>query len=539
MPQPRFKKLSDVIWTTGTSLWLACLKSLSTERRNRARAEREAQEERQKRIELLKREKNKNKKGLQFAHRRNGGGKRRSAQVQEGSDESKRLKQNVIDRRNARRRAKKALKRSGEQQKPVATPVIVAEAEPVEEELIVSDIEELTEQELAEKEAIEAQEQLVIQKKTQDLAVKDAFESFIKLRVNKLQFDALERAPKVSKVIRIVRVLPLRPRPVVKKPNQLLELIQITTPLHKRRMEKEAAMARMIDRKGMASSLRKTKMCRSVLQGHRCKYGTTCRFAHSEEELCIAKCFFGDSCKTKHKCPFMHPGETKAECLKRTQSRKTHNHSSHNHSHNHSHNEHKTHNHSHNQHKHKTEHKTHNHSHNQHKHKTEHKTEHKTCEHEHKTEHKTCEHEHKTCEHEHKTCEQHSTHSHKTHERPMRRGDIIEKFQTQETIRRSMRERPVRAPPPKTYPDRKPICRSVGSRRPCQYGRRCKFQHVSERTIKGVTTFFVPKEMRSQIHDYIQKHNLRVKNIPIVDRTRWVHFKIVYMFVSPTNISKT
>jgi hypothetical protein len=387
--------------------WKAFIASLPTEslygRRNRARKEREANEDRKKRIQLLQREKRKNNKGLQFAHRRNGGGKRRPTQVQEGSTESKRLKQVVIDRRNQRRRAKKALKKSTEQQPQVQTVPVQEEPTPeVPEELIVSDSEELTEQELAEKEAIERQEQLAIDKKTRKLAVQDAFEHFIKVRMSKLKFDALVRKPS-----RVIRIVPEH-KPKVVKPQQKpkLELIAIVTPILQRQLDKQAALAKMADRKSMGKSLKKTKMCKSVLAGRKCTYGKTCHFAHSEQELCIADCFFKESCK-KHNCPFLHPGETKATCIKRLR-------------------------------------------------------------------------------------------PDKTQEKPKNN-------QTQPKPKNNQTQ-----PKPKNSP--RPICRSVGSGKPCYHGRRCKFQHISERTnSKGLTTFFVAKELKPQVQEYIKIHRLKAQ----------------------------
>ena len=74
-----------------------------------------------------------------------------------------------------------------------------------------------------------------------------------------------------------------------------------------------------------------TKMCESVNKGINCRHGSSCRFAHSKDQLIISNCFFGDDCKnikltgesgyiniTKNICPFKHPNETLNEFYTRT-----------------------------------------------------------------------------------------------------------------------------------------------------------------------------------------------------------------------------
>lgn len=73
--------------------------------------------------------------------------------------------------------------------------------------------------------------------------------------------------------------------------------------------------------------LLKTKMCSL---GNNCTRGSNCRFAHSEDELSISECVFGDECRFIYKdgnkiinisktkiCNHKHPGEDKDSFYKR------------------------------------------------------------------------------------------------------------------------------------------------------------------------------------------------------------------------------
>ena len=59
--------------------------------------------------------------------------------------------------------------------------------------------------------------------------------------------------------------------------------------------------------------LEKTKLCRSVTMGCKCKFGSRCNYAHSVEELVVPMCFFGKHCHCKRTCVFPH---TEKERLK-------------------------------------------------------------------------------------------------------------------------------------------------------------------------------------------------------------------------------
>jgi hypothetical protein len=47
----------------------------------------------------------------------------------------------------------------------------------------------------------------------------------------------------------------------------------------------------------LGARLRKTRLCRSVLDNTLCPHGDLCRFAHTEAELLPSECLFGDGCR--------------------------------------------------------------------------------------------------------------------------------------------------------------------------------------------------------------------------------------------------
>jgi len=53
----------------------------------------------------------------------------------------------------------------------------------------------------------------------------------------------------------------------------------------------------------------KIRLCKSVKKGERCRFGSACNFAHSISELTPFDCKWGDACKKRGRCPFIHPGE--------------------------------------------------------------------------------------------------------------------------------------------------------------------------------------------------------------------------------------
>ena len=51
------------------------------------------------------------------------------------------------------------------------------------------------------------------------------------------------------------------------------------------------------DKELLGNKLRKTRLCKSVLNNTPCRHGDSCRFAHTEAELLVSECLFGDQCR--------------------------------------------------------------------------------------------------------------------------------------------------------------------------------------------------------------------------------------------------
>jgi len=60
------------------------------------------------------------------------------------------------------------------------------------------------------------------------------------------------------------------------------------------------------DKKNVIQNTYKSKMCNEYLQTGKCRFGTTCHFAHAEAERRKPPCFFKGSCKNKATCPYDH-----------------------------------------------------------------------------------------------------------------------------------------------------------------------------------------------------------------------------------------
>jgi hypothetical protein len=57
------------------------------------------------------------------------------------------------------------------------------------------------------------------------------------------------------------------------------------------------AFTTLSDKELLGNKLRKTRLCRSVLDNTPCRHGESCRFAHTEAELLVSECLFGDQCR--------------------------------------------------------------------------------------------------------------------------------------------------------------------------------------------------------------------------------------------------
>jgi hypothetical protein len=85
----------------------------------------------------------------------------------------------------------------------------------------------------------------------------------------------------------------------------------------------------LMDKSKVIKNKTKTRMCNSVGTGLPCRHGANCRFAHSVDELTVAKCFFAHSCRCvrwsgehwinhgEKLCTYLHPGESEDVYYKR------------------------------------------------------------------------------------------------------------------------------------------------------------------------------------------------------------------------------
>lgn len=95
----------------------------------------------------------------------------------------------------------------------------------------------------------------------------------------------------------------------------------VTPPTYKRLR----AFDVLSDKKKISNKMASTRMCNSIMNNKECPHGDNCRFAHSEDELVIRECLFGNQCrfvsiskigiycnksKTSKKCMFQHPSES-------------------------------------------------------------------------------------------------------------------------------------------------------------------------------------------------------------------------------------
>ena len=89
--------------------------------------------------------------------------------------------------------------------------------------------------------------------------------------------------------------------------------------------KREKKQKRIIDIYSKSTVQTKTRMCKSILNGMECKYGSKCSFAHTLEELTPQCCRFSERCKLvdwngskyvnkyEKTCKFIHPNETKQD----------------------------------------------------------------------------------------------------------------------------------------------------------------------------------------------------------------------------------
>lgn len=70
------------------------------------------------------------------------------------------------------------------------------------------------------------------------------------------------------------------------------------------------AFTQFTDKKFIISNTHKTKMCNEFISTGRCRFGSTCHYAHTEAERRKAPCVFKSACKNKYTtCPYDHSEE--------------------------------------------------------------------------------------------------------------------------------------------------------------------------------------------------------------------------------------
>ena len=262
---------------------------------------------------------------LKFPHRRNGGGKGKVFQPPN--------EEVMAARRALKRRQRKEQNRVEEAQREAqfaAAPPVA----PVEEEYLKKFNEELTEEEI---EARREEQKYIWDVVTAKLSHDVSQDDFPDL--SKVEAKAKAKAPKVvkenewtpvgkatkSKAMDLPKVIKMGAAPYRTPWTPSAPVAQPDT-------VREKAFEKLADAQGQGGqSLSRTKMCMSVTKGVPCRHGDRCRFAHSQEELQIAKCFFGCNCRFVRqtnqgwwvnaggdkKCTFIHEGESKENYVKR------------------------------------------------------------------------------------------------------------------------------------------------------------------------------------------------------------------------------
>ena len=251
-------------------------------------------------------------KPLPFGHRRNGGGKRRGKTIKGFGKEAEREKEVIRLRRATKKKARKVQKKIDEEKRQeefkTAPPKVV---ELVTQDYIVED----SDKDEDEREAEQEQMQLV-----RDHVVKNfqAFEQYL-AKSTKAKSTKAKSTATVKEA----------PWTRVGKKKERIVVIKLVTPKMIEEEKIEEGVAKLVDTKSMRTTLVRSKMCRSVGTGKPCPHGPKCRYAHSASELKVAPCFFKDACRhvrkcgdcykncCKRKCFFMHPGEDTAKYCKR------------------------------------------------------------------------------------------------------------------------------------------------------------------------------------------------------------------------------
>ena len=258
---------------------------------------------------------------LKFPHRRNGGGK---GKVFEPPSEEV-----MAARRALKRRQRKEQNRVEEAQRASApTPVAKVEEEYIKKPKKKQD--ELTEEEIEMRREEQKYIWDAVTSKLSDDVSKD-FPDLSKAKVSKTETDCKAKENEWTNVGKRTKSKAMDLPKVIKMgaaPYKPISPVSVT----QAEQSREKAFEKLADAQGEGGkSLSRTKMCLSVTKGVPCRHGDRCRFAHSQEELQVAKCFFGCNCRFVRqtnqgwwmnaggdkKCTFIHQGESKENYVKR------------------------------------------------------------------------------------------------------------------------------------------------------------------------------------------------------------------------------
>ena len=183
-------------------------------------------------------------------------------------------------------------------------------------------VEILEKKEKEEKEAIEAEKQLVEDKKAEDEFVElmyksvDTYKNTVKMLVKKIK--TVKKVKKTN-----LRSGSAQPVTSLLQFNSLIDKAKLET--NEKYAKRCDAFTVLSDKTKIGAQLKYTKMCKSVATGKKC-YHKDCRFAHDISQLARKDCRFGDGCnfvqhqgngvyinkifgRTGKTCDCMHPGE--------------------------------------------------------------------------------------------------------------------------------------------------------------------------------------------------------------------------------------
>lgn len=263
------------------------------------------------------------KKGLHFAHRRNGGGKKgrrnnKGTSAWSGFNPAteKRIAEQKRLQKAQAKKAKKAKKvaTSPAPRRAVVLEQMVVSYSPKKKAVQVDNFADEEEEEVYDV-APPCEEQVTEEKEFVDssgLTINIIGKAVVNVNIvgNKITDVKVEKKEK-SKWEKVEKKSSLPSIELGFKGNENLEKLRSRNNRHKHLHCKKSH--------GMGH---KNIPCKSVQSGTKCRYGKNCRFAHTLSELTITRtCVYGNSCKFKNSqekcCYFQHPDESATECANR------------------------------------------------------------------------------------------------------------------------------------------------------------------------------------------------------------------------------